>query len=812
MNGNGSRKNRRISVEQPIEGTVADGLRNNSVRRNMNTKDGLNSATVSGWINKRPNSIKDIASKESISTGIKRAKARILLKKKTRQTNISYLDEIIVMGERVILNENNISRELQDANKGGAVYFTSSYFPEEKSLPRIILAKTVFSKVFGPGSVFTVENPVPPCEVSEYNLLKEGLENRLDGLRNSLPSTFRDDVVPMEVRTDFDKAMKFNSIIKAIEGNTQLCTNYELNLTSNKVNAVKGYGKTLTPIDKERIENLLRQFSFIILQSIHPLDGYQNEQSINPNYFIAQLETQQISKDIMDEYLAEYAQSSVEVPELIVHALEATDTQNNLYSTMLESELVNLISYLKKSIVDNLADPVLKTKFSVFVNSIDDVSVKEQMIKIIKWLISEYKNNMSIISKHTEIINSNRVSGNVLSNELTAAKNRINDLEAKLYAKGLEHETTKKELEKSSESLTGIKNEETEKSTDTNNDIKELTDLLVKAKSEKDTLQEMLRNKNKTIGESMSTMVQAEESASVLQRAISSSNPSVSMGFLTHIKSIAESIKRGEKPVIIANDPFNNLYETFKKHSTEMSSSELCYLNYYITFFIKQIFGNNIEVYNSMNTLIETFLEKNASSLNIDTIIAELYNLLDLSEKVIATKAGYYIGKDTNVSSSFLKLLYEETKKNKSIVGVATNAVKTIFPGYVRREQFIYFIPPPSLSIQYNGFFIRERLSPKVIPVYSWNGTEFQESEQTSDITPEIFRKVELSYATLFMYYILFAKSYLVKMTHQLNKNNCSLPKFFTNSQLLKRPFRAPIRVVDATADVTNDLVQKLEK
>jgi len=797
MNGNGSRKNRKNSVEEPIGGTVADGIRNNSVRR----KDNLSPATVKGWISKRPDSIKDIASKESISSAIKKAKARIQLKRKTRITNVPYLDEIIVLGERVILNERVISNQDDEHSKSGGVFFTLSYFPDEASLPRIVLAKTIFSKVFGPGSTFSVENPVPPCEVSEYNLLKEGLENRLNGLRMGLPSTFRDDIVPMEVRNDFDKAIKFNSIVKAIESNTSLCTNYELNLTSKKVSSVKGYGKPLTPIDNKRIENLLRQFSFIILQSMHPLDGYQTEASMNPDYFIAQLESQQISKEDMDAYLAEYAQASVEVPQLIVHALEATDTQDNVYSTMLESELVNLVSHLRKSIIDNLADPLVKNKFSVFVNSINNVSIKEQMIKIIKWLINEYKNNMSLISKHTEIINSNQNSSNVLRNELTNAKNRINDLEAKIYAKTAEFETTKKELENTNETLMETKNEEAEKSKDTNKNIKELTELLVKAKSEKDTLQEMLANKNKIIGESMSTMTRAEEYASVLQSAISASNPSISVGFFTHIKAITESIKRGEKPVLVPNDPFNNLYESFRKHSTEMTSSELCYLNYYITFFIKQIFGNNIEIYNSMNTLIDTFLEKNAASLNIDKIISELHSLLEISEKVITTTAGYYIGKEADVSSPFLKLLYEETKKNKAIVLAATNAVKTVFPRYVRREQFIYFIPPPSLSVEYNGFFIRERISPKVVPIYSWNGSEFQKSEEMPDITPEIFKKVELSYTTLFMYYILFAKSYLVKMSYELNNNKCSLPKFFTNSQLLKRPFRAPIRVVDAVSE-----------
>jgi len=797
MNGNGSRKNRKNSVEEPIGGTVADGIRNNSVRR----KDNLSPATVKGWISKRPDSIKDIASKESISSAIKKAKARIQLKRKTRITNVPYLDEIIVLGESVILNERVISNQDDEHSKSGGVFFTLSYFPDEASLPRIVLAKTIFSKVFGPGSTFSVENPVPPCEVSEYNLLKEGLENRLNGLRMGLPSTFRDDIVPMEVRNDFDKAIKFNSIVKAIESNTSLCTNYELNLTSKKVSSVKGYGKPLTPIDNKRIENLLRQFSFIILQSMHPLDGYQTEASMNPDYFIAQLESQQISKEDMDAYLAEYAQASVEVPQLIVHALEATDTQDNVYSTMLESELVNLVSHLRKSIIDNLADPLVKNKFSVFVNSINNVSIKEQMIKIIKWLINEYKNNMSLISKHTEIINSNQNSSNVLRNELTNAKNRINDLEAKIYAKTAEFETTKKELENTNETLMETKNEEAEKSKDTNKNIKELTELLVKAKSEKDTLQEMLANKNKIIGESMSTMTRAEEYASVLQSAISASNPSISVGFFTHIKAITESIKRGEKPVLVPNDPFNNLYESFRKHSTEMTSSELCYLNYYITFFIKQIFGNNIEIYNSMNTLIDTFLEKNAASLNIDKIISELHSLLEISEKVITTTAGYYIGKEADVSSPFLKLLYEETKKNKAIVLAATNAVKTVFPRYVRREQFIYFIPPPSLSVEYNGFFIRERISPKVVPIYSWNGSEFQKSEEMPDITPEIFKKVELSYTTLFMYYILFAKSYLVKMSYELNNNKCSLPKFFTNSQLLKRPFRAPIRVVDAVSE-----------
>jgi hypothetical protein len=78
---------------------------------------------------------------------------------------------LIIIGERVRLNEIGFDEsDLRHAETSAdTIFFSPSYFPHEKNVNRIVLAKTAFSKVFAPGSKFSVQNPLPPCATSEFN-------------------------------------------------------------------------------------------------------------------------------------------------------------------------------------------------------------------------------------------------------------------------------------------------------------------------------------------------------------------------------------------------------------------------------------------------------------------------------------------------------------------------------------------------------------------------------------------------------------------------------------------------------------------
>ena len=736
--------------------------------------------TTPGWFKKRPKHLKgfiDKAHTPSLKAAVERARAHRQKKAIQRAGPKPYLDEIIVLGERVILDETHIKAISlfgpQDDSE--FVYFTPSYFAEEKNVNKIIQAKTVFSKVFAPGTNFGVDNPVPPCEISEYNLLKEGLENRLYLLRVNLPS-YIDDTISMIDRNKYHQAEMITSIIHSIESNDSICTKYELNLKSGVSTELKGFVTPISRADSERMRNLLRQFSFLVLQSMNPISGYENSVGVDANALIQALEQNQISKNEMDQYIAEYNESAHEIPDVISQALESTDTQESVYALMLEGELANLITYVNKHILENLSDPNLKTKFTNYTKSIGTSAVKDQIVSILKWIIEEYNGHKKIISDNLNTLQVNQGETGRLRQELAEKDEKIMTLESNLVKVSSDLKTSKSELE----NVLGAPIDNMADSDKLSASHGELREELAKRTGERDVLDNKLKDLIKESDNALKSNLGAKQTLGALEGALSiASNPKF-VGFLSKVRMIADSVNNNSTPPS-DGDPFKILYNEFSEHP-EFKSSDICYLNYYIIFFIKSIFSIDPDLFDILNNIVSTNLAKHK---DVDNHVEDFSSMLSKSEA--SKKDGYYLT-DVKTTQEF-KDLYNALKDKNDINNRCYNTIKKAFPGYSPKP--IFFVPAlEDSTIEANGFLIKSRNADvNNMPMYKWNATQFEAVDNVAPV--KITSMNALPYSTFFLLFILYGKEYLIKK----QDSRCPIPSFVKDPGQLRISFKTPVEV-----------------
>jgi hypothetical protein len=718
--------------------------------------------TTSGWLRFRPQKLKRVVEHTpdpTIQAAIKRARAA--RKKKILDNPKSYLDELIVIGERVRLNEIGISDDtLRNPElSGDTIFFTPSYFPYEKDLNKVSHAKTVFSKVFAPGSNFSVDNPVPPCETSEYSLLKEGLENRLYGLRMDLPSK-AEDVISMSVRNKYHVAEEINLIIQAIESDRSICTNYELNYQDGTSKEVDTYAMPLSRTDNKKFQTLLRQFAFLVLQSMNPIEGYEeNMGDMKPAFLIKALEQQEISKEDMDEYLAEYG-TSYQIPDVIAQTLSATDTQDDIYSLMLESELLNLVQYVKKSILDNLKDAALKTKFSADTKSQDTFPVKDQLIAILKWVLDEYSKNKTLITENIDAITRQQTSSSGLTAVLTEKDARIFELESNLLNKTSQLSSALKTIDSDQPDSNRV-----EKPDNTN---RELRDIIAELKGERDVIREKAEKEKEILKLQIQALEKARGVSGVLEGALQTMANPKEFRFFKNTGAIANAVKSGETPDL-GNSPLQELYKEFQGPNKPLS--EECYLTYFISFMLKKLFTGNNQAYEKMNTFVNTYLNVSGNE-KLDDIVHGMAILLKHSE-ASSLKPGYYdISNDPEFKerisalngffSSLLKFMSEETDINR----MCQNLLRS-FP-YNK-----------SLSFHPTAFILGNKIG---ITKYSYDTTNNTYTENGVIQADEY--KTAIPYPLLFVSYIVFTRETL-KISN--NQNNCKTPDIIKNPQIFER-------------------------
>lgn len=735
-------------------------------------------ASTPAWLRSRPKELKNRINRPTsaaMKKKIESAKARQIKKAAERLPEKPYLDEIIVFDERVILNEEGVPAYIlqAEADLADTVYFTPSYFPDEKDLYKIKLAKTVFSKVFLPGSTFSLENPAPPCETTESSLLMEGLQNHLYVIRKNLPQGY-EEIYSMNVRNIFERAKKIKLVLEKFKDDNTICARYDVDFNTNEPLSVKGYGKPTANIDKERVQNLLRQFSFLILQAMHPIPGHEDKVgNITPEFLLNALEQNTISKKEMDEYIAEYTESSkADIPDIIVHSLEATETQDNVYALMLESELAKLIAYIKETILNGLKDEILKRNFIKHTESQEGLPLKDEIIGILKWIMDEYTKHKKIADDNMGTLISNKSAQDTLRGSLTENQAKIIELESKLLAAETQLNT---EINKHATNPSPTRQQVIAQQKPAN-ELKaenlELKNQLVQRQGQKEELQTQINALSKSNQTATNNLVAAQQVAGTLGNALNvASNPN-DISLLKKVEEIANAVKDKRDVPLDKDSPFNELYNNFKSSSLN-DISPVCYLTYYVTFFINNIFKGDADLYKDLNMIIDEYMKTDS---DIDRMMENLKYILESVESDKTRRVGCYILNKEPIK--LLDDLYKKMNENPEINERCTKALNYLFKNYNRSD--VYYIPKSAISESDNNFmqsfsnmfFIRPfKGAENKINIYDISGNIINDSKISTD---KLFKNTSLPYATIFIFYILCTRKYLLVRE---DRQGCPLPK-----------------------------------
>jgi hypothetical protein len=709
--------------------------------------------TMSGWLRFRP---KLSTPDPKIKGILERARASRKKKLVENPGPKPYLDELVIIGESVRLNETGFSeRDLRNPEPGAdAIFFSPSYFPNETDLNKIVLAKTVFSKVFAPGSKFSSENPLPPCATSEFKLLKEGLTNRLYNLRMILPDNRQDLEDSMSLKTSYRIAEEINAVLEAIEGQKTNCTDYQVNLESGIADQIPAYEKSISREDTERMQNLLRQFSFLILQSINPVEGYEDKiGNITPNFLLEALEQQQISKEEMDEYLAEYGIEH-EIPDTISQALQSTDSQDNIYSLMLESELQNLIQYVKDNVSKKLGDVTLKAEFLSKTKELENSPAREQIMGMLNWLLEKYSANKKLIADNIGAIHKYQMTSGSLKNALNEKDTEIRKLESEL-------EDSKRRVVSALDTIDNLKS--AQKPTEPivpDNTINILRDTLAQRTSERDAVKETLERENEKLKATIQQLQKAQATSNVLGTVLTNVGNPKQIPFIRKIESIVNAFQKGDKNYKLeVKSPFQELYDKLAEHNGTLSVN--CEFTYVTSFLIQKIFSRYSTLYDSLNTVVDTYLKENSDVL--DNTIVGISNLLEASENQTIPGVGYYV--IPNAENMKQLQILERINLEPDIIQECNRAFNESFRSY-NKDNIKFIIP--------NSFIIG--------PVRTGSINKFELNEDNKFIkTDTVENKFPkgFSYQTLLILYALFIKASLLNVEN--NDPGCPKPQILTN-------------------------------
>jgi hypothetical protein len=301
---------------------------------------------------------------------------------KTRQVR-GLPSDIVVINERVQLDETDF-----EPYDGGNIGFTAEYFPNNIKTPNeIIAAKIVFAKVFKEGSGFSVENPQAPCDENEYGILREGLQNRLERIRTEVRLRKKDEGGSVRVIGLMDQGIRIQKLLDNLDENEKNeCTEYK-NTAKDKA----GFGmNTISNINDDQMRRLIRNFSFLVLQAMNPIEEYDKFAEVDPVDLVNILDNPNFTESNMNQYLAEY-QEQFQVPRLIATILSGTGSQKAVLDLMLEKEKKKLLEFVKDSVKNTLPEGADRTTFEVKLAEIQGEDAKSQIVSVLDWIVNRTK-------------------------------------------------------------------------------------------------------------------------------------------------------------------------------------------------------------------------------------------------------------------------------------------------------------------------------------------------------------------------------------------------------------------------------------
>jgi len=318
------------------------------------------------------------------------AKRKRQILEKSVPATITVINELVQLDEKDFKPEDNTDR----------VGFTHKYgyFPDSMSHTDLLNAKITFAKIFAKDSKFSLTDSNPPCDIEEYGVLTQGLENRFKNLRHQILVTRKVEGDSIKTRALLDQAIKMKLIIDNIHANANEkdCRNY-----SGPEFSIK----SLTSINEQQMQRLIKNFSLMVLQAIHPIEADSELfKNIEPAELVKALDNVAVDDEAVENYLNEYQKTS-EIPRLIGLILSEAGPRDKVMGIMNAEAKKSFFTKIKQKILNMLpkqrgggseialSDLTSQNKsegsnFEVFLLTIQNDSPDDKVIKTIEWLVS----------------------------------------------------------------------------------------------------------------------------------------------------------------------------------------------------------------------------------------------------------------------------------------------------------------------------------------------------------------------------------------------------------------------------------------
>lgn len=304
-------------------------------------------------------------------------------------------------------------------------------------------------------------------------------------------------------------------------------------------------------------------------------------------------------------------------------------------------------------------------------------------------------------------------------------------------------------------------------------------------------------------------------------------------GVLTKLQTLAEAIQMGADTKAVQDmfpgeegAMFRDIYGRMQKReqalrktiaenpkaaaaSLPLASRDVCYLNYMITLCIKQLFFNHPDIrirtnaFQTLNTVLDTFVSNNGGTGALASLIEECFKLLKAAESHFVakqSKAGIPITNLTRglyvlegLSSQFLSTLYTFLKtvpQFSQLQNVLAMYLPIAFPNLGFTGTTLVFNPPPEETVDAalnghpNFLYLQEpdveREDAAVFQRYTKLDATGKETivQLANPLVPSAFLEHGISYASLFACFLLLSRKYILSIEPLLNRYQCSVPQF----------------------------------
>lgn len=242
-----------------------------------------------------------------------------------------------VAGETVALGETGlVPTEKAFHSKGD---FERLYVPASLKSQQPALEE-LYIRMFPLTASQSKKEVLPPEDEEEFNVLRESLQYRLELLRAEILDDTSDGVEIREKLSRFDRLSK---LIESLETNfrKKRRQTYVAVVTSSSAPPSK---EPKIPMSDEEIDDLLRRFGLILLQSQHQLPGFKFP--FSPNQIVRQVQSTQLEDE---EGFIDEAKKEGEIPKSIGDVLDPDEKEKRLLET-LSSTLETLIGSLGEQV------------------------------------------------------------------------------------------------------------------------------------------------------------------------------------------------------------------------------------------------------------------------------------------------------------------------------------------------------------------------------------------------------------------------------------------------------------------------------